>query len=65
MLVKEVIEKLKEYNPEAEMTVIAHNKDFKFTFAFGGGGEGVEKDNAETVSLYVDELCSNETCNCE
>lgn len=59
--VKEIIEKLKEYNPEANVDVVAHNKSYDFTLAFGGC-DGGTKENCEDVSFYVDELCSNENC---
>lgn len=54
---KELIEELKKCNPEAEVSVITYNRQYKFSLAWGGGGEGCEKENAPEVSFYVDETC--------
>ena len=59
MQIKELITKLLDYNIEAEVSVIANNKQFPFSITFGGP-EGVEKYNTKEVSFYVDELCKNE-----
>ena len=59
MKVKEIVGKLKEYNQEAEISVIAHCQKYNFTLSYGDS-EGVTKDNCNTVSLYVDKLCNNE-----
>ena len=59
---KDLIEKLKEFNPEAEVVAVAHNYPHKFSLAWGStDGEGVTKEKTTTISLYVDELCQNET----
>ena len=59
MKIKELISKLNEFNQDAELTVIAHNKAYAFTIAWGGA-EGSTKTNTDDVSFYVDELCTNE-----
>ena len=65
MTVKELIKELGTYNQEAEVDVIAHNKRWDFTPAFGGvnDGEGVTRDSTTAVSVYLDKLNSNETFN--
>ncbi len=55
MKVIEVIDKLKEYNLNAKIGVIAHNKFYDFSFCFGSS-DGVTKENCEEVCLYVDKL---------
>lgn len=62
MKVKKLIKELKEYNKEAEVTVIVHCKDYGFSIVYGGS-EGIAKENCDLVSLYVDELCTGEQCN--
>lgn len=59
MKLKELVKKLQEYNQEAEVNVIAHNKGYKFSLTYGGG-DGVTKDNCESVAFYVDDLNDNE-----
>ena len=53
MTVKEIIDKLSEYNLEAEINVVADGFDRPFTICFGSS-EGVTKANCETVDLMVD-----------
>jgi len=60
MQVKELINKLLDYNMEAEVKVVANHKKYDYSITFGGK-EGVEKYNTKEVSFYVDELCTNET----
>ena len=60
MKVKELIEKLKKYNPEAKANVVAHNYAYDFSLSYGGG-DGGSKENAHEVSFYVDKLCVDET----
>ena len=61
MKVKELIEKLKTLNPEAEASVVVYSRQYsKFSLAWGGAGEGCEKEDCPEVSLYVDELNTNE-----
>ena len=73
---KELIEQLNQFNPEAEVDVIACNRSFGFSFAWGDtdGEETINvssyeskqkaisesKQKAKTISLYVDELCKND-----
>ncbi len=60
MNVKELIEKLFEYHPNAEMSIIVHNHKEEFSITFGGGSEGETKQNCKEVHFYVDRLCDNE-----
>lgn len=55
MTVKEIINKLSEYNPEAEFNVVIDGfvRPFKIYF---GGSEGVVKTNCETVDLMVGDI---------
>jgi hypothetical protein len=59
MKVKELIEKLKQYNPEAETEVVAHCQVYEYSLTYDGP-EGIAKENCENVHFYVDELCTNE-----
>ena len=56
MTVKEIIDKLSEYNLEAEINVVVDGFDRSFTIYFGYS-EGVTKTNCETVDLMVDDIC--------
>ena len=60
MKVKELTEKLKDYNQDAEVVVTAHCRDEEFSLCFGGG-DGGAKNTASTVSFYVDSLCGSES----
>ncbi|MFA5434173.1 MAG: hypothetical protein WC319_15115 [Candidatus Paceibacterota bacterium] len=62
MTVKELITKLLNYNMNAEISVVAHCKQEEFTLSYGSS-EGVTKENCDTVSIYVDRLCTNEQAN--
>ena len=63
MKVSEVIKKLQAYKSNAEVTVIANNKDYKFSFTTGGGVDSdVPEEQYDTVSFYVDELNSQDNC---
>ncbi len=57
--VSELIERLTEYNPEADVAVIAMNRrqDFSLTY---GSCEGVTKETCDRVSFYVDGLNQSE-----
>lgn len=46
----------------AEISVVAHCKQEEFTLSYGSS-EGVTKENCDTVSIYVDRLCTNEQAN--
>lgn len=59
---KELIKKLKEYNEDAEVKVVAHCKSFPFSLSYGSS-EGVTKKNCDSISFYVDELCTSENSN--
>ena len=57
MIVKEMINKLSEYNLDAEINVFVDGFDRPFTICFGGS-EGVTKANCETVDLTFGEWVS-------
>ena len=57
----ELIDKLMDFNMDAEVEVIAHCKAYEFSISHDGG-EGCTKTDATCVSFYVDELCTNENC---
>lgn len=52
MTVKEIIDKLGEYNSEAKINVVVDGFERPFKICFGGS-EGVIKTNCETVDLMV------------
>ena len=52
MTVKEIIDKLSEYNSEAKINVVVDGYARPFTICFGDS-EGVTKTNCETVALMV------------
>ena len=52
MTVKEMIDKLSEYNLEAKFNIVVDGTDRPFTICFGYS-EGVVKTNCETVDLMV------------
>jgi hypothetical protein len=60
MTLEQLITKLLRLNMDATVKVIVHNKSEDFTICFGGG-EGVSMRDCESVSFYVDRLCSSET----
>ena len=62
MTVKELITKLLDYNINAEILVVAHCRQEEFTLSYGSS-ENVTKENCDTVSIYVDRLCTNEQAN--
>ena len=55
MTIKEIIDKLGEYNPEAEFNVVIDGFVRPFTICFGGS-EGIIKTNCETVDLMVGDI---------
>ena len=59
MKIKDLAEKLKGYNPEAEVSVVVHCQKEQFSITFGSS-DGVTKDNCDSVSFYVDRLCQSE-----
>lgn len=56
MTVKEIIDKLSEYNLEAEINVVVDGYVKPYTICFGGA-EGTTKTNCEAVDLMVDDIC--------
>lgn len=56
MKVKEVIEKLKEYNPEAKFCIVVNGSDKNYEICFGGA-EGVTKENCDSVDFMIDTPC--------
>ncbi len=62
MKVKDLIKQLEQYNKEADVFVNFNYEHIGFTLAYGGG-EGVEKENCETVSIYPDNLGAEDTKN--
>ena len=59
MTVKEIIDKLSEYNLEAEINVVVDGFDRPFTICIGSS-EGVTKANCETVDLMVGDIGEEE-----
>ena len=55
MTVKELINKLNEYNLDAEINIVVDGLDRPFEICFGNS-EGVTKTNCETVDLMVDDI---------
>ena len=62
MTVRDIIKELLEYNLDANISAIAHCKEYKFSLSCGGS-EGVTKKNTNDVHVYIDELCTNERNN--
>lgn len=60
MKVKELIRELSNYNLEADVDIVAHCRGWKdYTIAYGTS-DGCTKANCDTVSLYIDELQTQE-----
>ena len=55
MTVKEIIDKLSEYNREAKFNIVVDGIDKPFTVCFGCS-DGYTKTNCETVDLMVDTI---------
>ena len=55
MTVKDIINKLSEYNLGAKFNVVVDGFDRPFTICFGSS-EGVTKANCETVDLMVGDI---------
>lgn len=64
MKVKDLIEELKKYNPEAETSVIVHCHREQFSLTWGGEGPETKEETKE-VGFYVDRLCGSERENKE
>ena len=55
MTVKELINKLNEYNLDAKFNIVVDGFDRPFEICFGGA-EGVTKANCEAVDLMVGDI---------
>ena len=55
MTVKEIIDKLSEYNLDAKFNIVVDGFDRPFEICFGYS-EGVTKANCETVDLMVGDI---------
>ena len=55
MLVKNLIAKLEEFNPEAEVSACAHNHNEPFSLSYGYS-DGTTKETCEKVFIDLDEL---------
>ena len=55
MTVKEIIDKLSEYNFEAKFNIVVDGYVKPYTICFGGA-EGATKANCEAVDLMVDDI---------
>ncbi len=60
MRVRDLINMLLDYNLDAKVKVIAHNKDYLFSLCHGRC-EGASEKEASEVYFYVDALCQDET----
>jgi len=57
--VRELINQLGDYNQDAEVDIIVHNRKENFSLSFGSG-EGCTKKNCSSVSFYIDRLCTKD-----
>ena len=55
MTVKEIIDRLSEYNLDAKFNIVVNGLDRPFEICFGNS-EGVTKANCEAVDLMVDDI---------
>ena len=55
MTVKEIIDRLSEYNLDAKFNIVVDGFDRPFEICFGNS-EGVTKTNCETVDLMVGDI---------
>lgn len=60
MKVRDLIKKLLDYNPDAEIAPLAHNRKQPFSISYGSG-EGCKKENCDIVYIDCDELNQNES----
>jgi hypothetical protein len=60
MNVRELIEKLSQYNQEAKVDVVTNNMSHEFSLSYDGW-DGCDKTNCEEVSFYVDATCESES----
>jgi hypothetical protein len=63
MYVKDLIAELQKFDPEASISAVAMCRCFPFTLSWGRGGEGLPKEKAPHVSIYIDELNTSEQSN--
>lgn len=59
MKVKDAIKELLKYNQDADLSVVANNTPYDFSFAYGSS-EGVTKKNCDSVSLYIEKANTND-----
>ena len=59
MKVKELLEKLSEYNLEADISIVLNNSARDFEICYGTS-EGCTKENCDEVNLYVKGLNNDE-----
>lgn len=60
MILKELLDELKDFNLNAKVGVITCNRREDFSITWNGDGEGVTKNDCKEVHFYVDKLCRNE-----
>jgi hypothetical protein len=57
MLVSDLVAELKQFHPNAEVSVVVHNKKEQFSIAFTGAFDGAGKTHKDTKCyIYVDDL---------
>ena len=59
--VKDLVDILYDYNPNAEISVVKDGMSFDFDIAYGSS-EGVTPATADTVSFYIDGETDFEQC---
>ena len=60
MKIKDFIEKLSEFNPDADVQVVVGSMPKGFDICWGGGGEGETKKDCKEVSFFVDGMNSSD-----
>ena len=55
MKLRDLLEQLHQYNQEADVAVIVHNKREEFSVSFGSS-DGCTKETCDNVGFYVDYL---------
>jgi uncharacterized protein YbdZ (MbtH family) len=57
MKVSKLVAELKQFNPDAEVLVVVHNKEEQFSIAFSGAFDGAGKSHKDSkCHIYVDDL---------
>jgi len=64
MTVKDLIEKLQTFNPNAKVHVIVSNSMFEFSVLYGGA-DGCTPQTCFDVDIYVDRLNQSEVAQAE